>query len=110
MSDSHSNSRFAGSISAIGDRKGAVRMEDVYDTGADDPRASQQSAGRAIDIAERFGSRDMVMQLTNVSAAAAVETGARPPSPAFTSAPARAASLSMTRALMSSSAVMRLSR
>jgi class 3 adenylate cyclase len=42
---------------------------------ADDPRASQESAQRAIDTAERFGSRDMVMQLTNVLAATAVETG-----------------------------------
>ena len=36
MSDSHSKSGFVGSISAIGDGKGAVRMEDVYDTSAED--------------------------------------------------------------------------
>jgi class 3 adenylate cyclase/tetratricopeptide (TPR) repeat protein len=42
---------------------------------ADDPRASRESARRAVDIAERFGAQDMVMQLTNVLAAAAVDTG-----------------------------------
>ena len=36
MSDSDSKSGFVGSISAIGDGKGAVRMEDVYDTSAED--------------------------------------------------------------------------
>ena len=36
MSDSHSRSGLVGSIFAIGDGKGAVRMEDVYDTNADD--------------------------------------------------------------------------
>ena len=36
MSDSHSTSGIVGSISAIGDGKGAVRMEDVYDTSAED--------------------------------------------------------------------------
>ena len=36
MSDSHSKAGFVGSISAIGDGKGAIRMEDVYDTNAED--------------------------------------------------------------------------
>jgi uncharacterized protein YndB with AHSA1/START domain len=36
MSDSHSSADFVSGISAIGAGKGAVRMEDVYDTGADD--------------------------------------------------------------------------
>jgi len=36
MSDSRSKSGFVGSISAIADGTGAVRMEDVYDTSAED--------------------------------------------------------------------------
>ena len=36
MSDSDSGPGFVGGISAIGDGKGVVRMEDVYDTSAED--------------------------------------------------------------------------
>jgi uncharacterized protein YndB with AHSA1/START domain len=36
MSDSHSNAGFVGSTRAIGHGKGAVRMENVYDTSGDD--------------------------------------------------------------------------
>jgi predicted ATPase len=42
---------------------------------ADDPRASVESAGRGVELARRFGAQEMELQLTNVAATAAIDTG-----------------------------------